>query len=126
VHCAELGGICEWNLTSIWIWCQGCCSFSNGAFWSIKPYCHYLMWLAFEYDVKVVVPFLMVRFVQLNLIATTWCCKTRTWENMFSVQASIEKSSWAWITRKLYLFTRFFISSFSCVDQLTWRQMHED
>ncbi len=80
------------------------------ALWIVQNLVGYVngIWLTFEYDVKVVVPLLMVCFDRLNPIATTWCCKTRTWENMFSVQASIEKSSWAWITRKLYLFTKFF------------------
>jgi hypothetical protein len=80
--------------------------------------------LAFEYDVNVLVPLLMVWcFEQLNLIAITSVAtcefvgpEFELEENMFSVGASIEQSSQTIIIGELSLFKRLSIPSFACVD----------
>jgi hypothetical protein len=45
--------------------------------------------------------------------------------NIFGVGASIEESSYAFVVGELSLFRRLFISFVTCVDPLTWWQIHE-
>jgi hypothetical protein len=70
--------------------------------------------LAFEYDVKVVVPLLMVCFDKLNLvvgtsaIATIYVARSELEENLFGVEALIEESFRALVVGN-YLYLRGFI-----------------
>jgi hypothetical protein len=72
--------------------------------------------LASEYDVKVVIPLLMVCFGRLNLvvgisaIAAIDVVRLELEKNMFGVGASIEESSQALVTR-ISLFRRLSIPS---------------
>jgi hypothetical protein len=72
--------------------------------------------LASEYDVKVVIPLLMVCFGRLNLvvgisaIAAIDVVRLELEKNMFGVGASIEESSQALVTR-IFLFRRLSIPS---------------
>jgi hypothetical protein len=87
--------------------------------------------LASEYDVKVVVPLLMVCFDRLNLVASTFAIATiyvarlELEENLFGVGASIEESSQALVIGELSLFGRLSIPSFACAYPLAWWWMHE-
>ncbi len=93
--------------------------------------CMNAIWLTFEYDVKVVVPLLMVCFDWLNLItctfafATIYVARPKLEENLFGVGVSIEESFSALVTWELSLFRRLFIPSFACADPLAWWQMYE-
>ncbi len=70
--------------------------------------------MAFEYDVKVVVPLLMVCFDKLNLvvgtsaIATIYVARSELEENLFGVEALIEESFRALVVGN-YLYLRGFI-----------------
>jgi hypothetical protein len=46
--------------------------------------------------------------------------------NMFSVGASMEKSSCALVVRELYLFKRLSISTYACVDPMFCWRSHEN
>ncbi len=87
--------------------------------------------LAFEYDVKVVVPLLTICFDRLNPVASTFAIVAInvTWPkleaNMFRVGASIEDSSWSSVTGEWPLFKKKIIPSYACEDPLAWRLMHE-
>ncbi len=89
--------------------------------------------LAIEYDVKIVIPFLMVCFEWLNFIAINASATIvivdvvgeKFDENMFGVGASIDESSCALVTRELFMFKRLLVLPFECVDPLAWWCTHE-
>ncbi len=92
--------------------------------------CRNAIWLAYEYDVKIAVPFFMVCSYWLNTIAITSIAaiditRPKLEKNMFGVGVLIEESSWALVIRELSLFRRLSIISSACANPLVWWQMHE-
>jgi hypothetical protein len=94
--------------------------------------CENAIQLTFKYDVKVVVPLLMVCFHWLNPIFSTSAITTinvvglELEKNMFGIWASIEECSRALVVSgKLSLFKRFSPPSFACADPLACWWMHE-
>jgi hypothetical protein len=97
------------------------------------------MWdvgLTFEYDANAIIHFLMIVFEILNLIVQA--CIVIVVQSIvkfgdfikednyiFGVNASIKKSPCALVVGELYLFKRLFITPTTCVDPLTWQQIHE-
>ncbi len=90
--------------------------------------CGDAIFIFFEYDAKVVISLTMIIFDVLNPIVQT--CKSLVDEsivkssdfieennNIFSVGASIEKFSCAFVGQ-LYLFKRLFVTLTTCVDPL--------
>ncbi len=85
--------------------------------------CRNAIQLAYEYDVKIDVPFFMVCSYWLNIIAITSILviditSPKLEENMFGVGVLIEESSWALVIGELSLFRRLFIISSACANPL--------
>jgi hypothetical protein len=87
--------------------------------------------LASEYDVRGVIPLLMVCFHQLNLIVQECNIDGPNEElneedtNIFGDGVFIEKSSRAFVTRELSLFRRFPTLQAACNDLLAWWHINE-
>ncbi len=70
--------------------------------------CENAIWLAYEYDAKVVIPLLMMCFEWLNpntivFATTTNDVELEFDENMFGMGALIKKSSWTLVIRELFM-----------------------
>jgi len=84
------------------------------------------IWLVSKYDVKVVIPFLMMCFDRLNLIANAYVVTSfdvvgldNFEKGMFGVVVLLEKSSQGeLVIRELFLFLRLCIPPFACADLL--------
>jgi hypothetical protein len=98
--------------------------------------CGVYICLVVEYDANVVVRLLMIVFKVLNLIVQTCVVEVvgfvagfgdfiEKYNNIFNVGASMEETSCALVVAELYLFMRLSISLVTCVDPLTWWQIHE-
>jgi hypothetical protein len=94
------------------------------------------IWLVTEYDVNVIIPLLMTVFEVLNLIVQTCAIEVVRFvvgfgdsnekdNNIFGVGASMEESSLALVVGELSLFRRLCVCLVTCVDPLTWWQIHE-
>jgi len=82
------------------------------------------IWLIYEFDLKAMIPLLMVCFETLNPIAKV-CTSTSHHDleekgNMFKAGASFEEFSQAFVTRWLFLFKRLSIPSYTYKDSLVW------
>jgi hypothetical protein len=87
--------------------------------------------LAAEHDANEVIPLLMIMFEVLNPIVQACAIKvvgyvTRFGDfiekdnNIFGVDASMEKSSHALVVGELFLFKRLLVSPVTCVNPLAW------
>jgi hypothetical protein len=81
--------------------------------------------VAFEFDVKLVIPLLLTCFDRFNPISQACATKidvpNSQFEegNTFGVKASMEESSHV-LVGKIYLFKRLSILPSTCVDPLSW------
>jgi hypothetical protein len=87
--------------------------------------------LAFEYDLKVVIPLLMTYFATLNIIIECWTFvnhsdKLKNEGNVFGVGASFKESSWALVVKESFLFRRLSTHLVvACEDLFAWQCIHE-
>ncbi len=87
--------------------------------------------LAFEYDLKVVIPLLMTYFATLNIIIECWTFvnhsdKLKNEGNVFGVGASFKESSWALVVKESFLFRRLSTPLVvACEDLFAWQCIHE-
>jgi hypothetical protein len=95
-----------------------------------------VIYLAIEYDAKVVIPLLIIIFYVLNPIIQAFTTQVdgsyvgaivveKEDNNIFGVVVSIEESSYFFVVKELSLFKRLFIVPTTCVDPLAWWCIHE-
>jgi len=80
--------------------------------------------LAFEYDLKAIIPLLMTCFATLNPIIECWTFvnhtdKLENENNVFGIGASFKESSWA-LVKESFLFRRLSIALVACEDLFPW------
>ncbi len=87
--------------------------------------------LAFQDDLKAIIPLLMTCFATLNCIIECWTFVSHSDAlenegNVFGVGASFKESSWALFVKESFLFSRLFIPLVvACEDLFAWQCIYE-